>query len=767
MPTIGDKWFGFGAEGVLPCYIPDFQRDYSWGPSTSKTLIEDLISHIVGSHGLIPPNELGDPRDEYHAGHILTFTDELRPIVDGQQRLTTLTLAACALRDISVDLDFWKIAYDVDRQLIWGSEAYGQSTMFFRPKDKTHVLDNMNPKKILLNKASIDYNFDINVIEGSDAGNNASIDVEEFVSKWKLRENVKIQFSGGAILTLTNPYNQGTPVRVLTGNLAQAVADGETGIIKLGEKKGTKANRNSNFHKTSVIIVETINDFISDTQYDQFEVDDEGNPTEIENGNHIERLNSKEKRCREFLWALKSVSFKNTNFGNEGQAVRHFLITNSASHKEDLSTFDMLRAKVIEARDGNPRNDYTNPETDDYHLYEEWKRFRDSVEREKPEFIDKFFQNYVSASNTPKLKTKFASINVHSIAKHYDKRTQAWDKVGIKNLLTELREYYKIYDEIKKGFGEINVERHLEEFLVIINTKPWQQWYPLYMASRRIFANENKQESIVSLLKVITRIYAKSSALQNLTKDTENVLAGGEIYRSLYTEIPNWIRNIHALKSEENASEENDNDVNNVINTISQRTNQLLAEINWDADEILAKEEDNPRIFTKSTHTEMKFIFSLIEKNLGGLAGGGGRFKENLGVSEIEHILPNSLDYIIDEEDENNIQSKQFEFDDEEVFDAAKLRLGNRLLFPKKANNHLDSKGFIVKISDEDCNVDGICVNGSLHYENNTDTYPLVASLIEMFYDDREVDEIVWNQENIEEWEEFIVTAYVDAVNAY
>jgi hypothetical protein len=182
MPTIGDKWFGFGAEGVLPCYIPDFQRDYSWGPSTSKTLIEDLISHIVGSHGLIPPNELGDPRDEYHAGHILTFTDILRPIVDGQQRLTTLTLAACALRDISVGLDFWKIAYDVDSQLIWGSEAYGQSTMFFRPKDKTHVLDNMNPKKILLNKASIDYNFDINVTEGRDAGHNVSIDVEEFVS---------------------------------------------------------------------------------------------------------------------------------------------------------------------------------------------------------------------------------------------------------------------------------------------------------------------------------------------------------------------------------------------------------------------------------------------------------------------------------------------------------------------------------------------------------------------------------------------------------
>lgn len=99
-------------EGVKQFHIPLFQRRYTWGPKEHEQLWRDVMSqydalaqaeaegrlaahtvtHFIGSFVLAPT--------ESSASSAARFL-----VVDGQQRLTTLSIALCALRDVWADLD--------------------------------------------------------------------------------------------------------------------------------------------------------------------------------------------------------------------------------------------------------------------------------------------------------------------------------------------------------------------------------------------------------------------------------------------------------------------------------------------------------------------------------------------------------------------------------------------------------------------------------------------------------------------------------------
>ena len=74
--------------------IPTYQRPYAWTTEQSGELLDDLL-HAMGE---------GNPEDSspYFLGSIVLIKDPESPeadVVDGQQRLTTLTMLICVLRD--------------------------------------------------------------------------------------------------------------------------------------------------------------------------------------------------------------------------------------------------------------------------------------------------------------------------------------------------------------------------------------------------------------------------------------------------------------------------------------------------------------------------------------------------------------------------------------------------------------------------------------------------------------------------------------------
>ena len=75
--------------------IPLYQRPYAWTTEQVDELIDDLLSAMDR-----------DPQSPYFLGSIVLIKDESdskSAVVDGQQRLTTLTMLFCVLRELATD----------------------------------------------------------------------------------------------------------------------------------------------------------------------------------------------------------------------------------------------------------------------------------------------------------------------------------------------------------------------------------------------------------------------------------------------------------------------------------------------------------------------------------------------------------------------------------------------------------------------------------------------------------------------------------------
>ncbi|MCO5763261.1 MAG: DUF262 domain-containing protein [Chromatiaceae bacterium] len=87
-------------EGAKQFIVPIFQRDYSWGTKHCQQLWKDVIR--VGSDPKIKGHFLGSV--VYVAAEDNTATITRWLLIDGQQRITTLTLLMIALRDRMAEL---------------------------------------------------------------------------------------------------------------------------------------------------------------------------------------------------------------------------------------------------------------------------------------------------------------------------------------------------------------------------------------------------------------------------------------------------------------------------------------------------------------------------------------------------------------------------------------------------------------------------------------------------------------------------------------
>lgn len=82
--------------------IPGYQRPYSWSTEQALELLEDLLSAMAEG-----PSDLHEAIP-YFLGSIVLIKKDNRPeseVVDGQQRLTTLTILLSAIRHTSQDVD--------------------------------------------------------------------------------------------------------------------------------------------------------------------------------------------------------------------------------------------------------------------------------------------------------------------------------------------------------------------------------------------------------------------------------------------------------------------------------------------------------------------------------------------------------------------------------------------------------------------------------------------------------------------------------------
>ncbi|MFB2599184.1 DUF262 domain-containing protein [Herbiconiux sp. P17] len=109
--------------------VPAYQRPYAWNPEQAQELLDDLID--------ASRREGAEP---YFLGSLVLVKEKERPrseVIDGQQRLTTLTILLALLRDLTADEN---IRSDLDamvrqpEKVIMGLAAKPRLTL--RPKDR-------------------------------------------------------------------------------------------------------------------------------------------------------------------------------------------------------------------------------------------------------------------------------------------------------------------------------------------------------------------------------------------------------------------------------------------------------------------------------------------------------------------------------------------------------------------------------------------------------------------------------------------------------
>jgi len=75
--------------------VPLYQRPYAWGTEQAEELFDDLLGFLGHGH------EKVDDLNPYFLGSVVVIKEDHRPdadVVDGQQRLTTLTILLSAIR---------------------------------------------------------------------------------------------------------------------------------------------------------------------------------------------------------------------------------------------------------------------------------------------------------------------------------------------------------------------------------------------------------------------------------------------------------------------------------------------------------------------------------------------------------------------------------------------------------------------------------------------------------------------------------------------
>jgi hypothetical protein len=117
--------------------IPRFQRPYMWGDDQLTDFWQDLVSEQAVDHFL---------------GSMVTFTTpgKTRAIVDGQQRLTTIVLLLCAVRDCMAKHGLKELAQKV-HGYIERTNRDGQSDYVIRsetssPFFEDHILSFVEPE---------------------------------------------------------------------------------------------------------------------------------------------------------------------------------------------------------------------------------------------------------------------------------------------------------------------------------------------------------------------------------------------------------------------------------------------------------------------------------------------------------------------------------------------------------------------------------------------------------------------------------------------
>ena len=123
--------------------VPEYQRPYAWTTEQTGELLDDILDAV----GTVDEVHDAPP---YFLGSIVIIKKGLRPqaqIVDGQQRITTLTILFCVLRELAAESD----KSSIDRYVYEAGDKFagvpGHYRLAVRERDREFFENNIQQRE--------------------------------------------------------------------------------------------------------------------------------------------------------------------------------------------------------------------------------------------------------------------------------------------------------------------------------------------------------------------------------------------------------------------------------------------------------------------------------------------------------------------------------------------------------------------------------------------------------------------------------------------
>ena len=768
MPTPASKTIGnYFTNEVI---IPEYQREFAWDDVLATQLFDSFDKFLISNPQI--PGNAGDPNvgpnqvtsadiNRFYLGTIITVDEAPIPIVDGQQRLTSIAIMASVLRDYCIDKGQYEQAHYLDRYFCW------------EPKTDTHnyqIYSNGSPKIKLRDTGDGDFNllqnmyhicslnispdppivYEITNIGTTGSIRNIRIDAN---LKWRLLKNHELQIdSTEEIISLARTAEFADDSFKVTAADSALINVGETFQLRYGKRKGNAPKGSTNIGKARIKLIEKIKHTL-DTHF---------TGTGAGPAPHLPDL---ETYVAQWLELIIYTEVTQIQFEDAGSAMKHFLVVNDKTLEKDLTDLDRLRAQIKIVTEGDCQTipaASTIPEPDGY-TAAQLARMKDeeklniciqqdfeTVEeillnrrQKKSIWSEDFFYDFAQVywplkelDGNPRNANVMPEIKRQYLNNMQDSNGQ-WDKLKFSEFSKEIRAFAGIYcrardrwsasrppgtavsylsDVSKSDPFEPEICERIEEVLIrtLANMGSRKQFRPTYMAGsyvirRAIDAGKITENQYTILSEILCRSLLKMHiALQILPKGAgQPEKTSGEIYAYSDKFVPK-ITNLAAGSTFTN--------IKNVFN-------EIQTDINAEVDSYPPEAPGGTRLPISLDNPSAKPILMLAEwqakagpgaivagSTVAGAAGAdtaSTHFHDGAKnySNEVEHIQPKKLPRAwprIPRRRRRGAPTPNvdgYTAPNESTWEENKDRLGNRLLCKRDVNTHVSNHPLKWKIS--------------------------------------------------------------------
>lgn len=714
--------------------IPTYQREFAWTGVLSANLFNSLHRFLLQN----PQLAVVAARKRFYLGSMIIVQGAPIPIVDGQQRMTSMCILGAAMRDYCIEREDYDLAHRLDRAFVWSLQVAGARERYQQG----------NPKVELRDTGAAQYNLRENMryicsLGLTDAGDYEVMSVARGIGgrdvltldstlNWTLAEGYSIQFNIAGPQTVQRPAQIGTlNVQVNSGT----VAVGDTFVLNYGVKNGTQPVDEANISEAE----SALRDTIRETLDVMFPIG--GAPAAV-NPAHLGTIDD---YVGEFIELVEQTKVTQVLFPNPADAMQYFMTVNDSTLRANLTDLDRLRA-LVEIVKGSvlwnpgggvvpaaPAGGWNTAIGNAFEYIEDTLlNNREKDEKHQREFFYVFGQIYLAERITrgqvittiePQLKVDWSNI------------AGQWRKDLFLDFITEMKHFVAIYFRATDDWTAVppgaynalstvsdsvpylpNAAFELdEEFFVQVARKFSVQWIPTYVSGIYVVRREHENGNITdgeyetlsrillrTILKMdlVGRVIAKHSGQNNFT--------GGNVYAfsDAFCERLGALReqDAVALRTAGALLAPSGGVYDAIKNEFDEMKDQIDNEIDGVAafgpnpvlDNAIVYPPLNPVVNISNANCEP--LLMLAEWDQGGFLlhpAAYDRAVVRFDKTQVEHIQPMAIP---GGAGAYTGPAGGYTAPDEDTWKENRNRLGNRLLIKQFVNNHIGDSSLAFKI---------------------------------------------------------------------